>query len=156
VVNLVDRVWSILLTSLSISRIQEVLMYTVSPTIHVSPDRAEVFDVHDVRFHSFHRGDRGSEQLAAWRADFPPDTPGQAHTMDAEEVPFVLEGRLEARIGDQIVTVRSGQSVRVPAGREFCASTADGEGASCWVVTRRGMRATMSDSGAEMAPPWAQ
>lgn len=121
---------------------------------HLTQQTARTFDLHGVRFTSFAGTAAGAHELAAWRADFPAQTPGQPHTMSAEEVLLVLSGELHLEVGDDAFTVGAGEAALVPAGAALRVSTG-AHAASAWVTTRLGMRATMA-AGDELAPPWAQ
>lgn len=117
---------------------------------------AVAFDLHGVRFHSFAASASGATNLAAWRADFPPHSPGTAHTMTEEEVLHVLSGSLDVELDDDRFTARTGDAVLIPAGTLFRISNTADEPASAWVATALGMRAEIADGGPELAPPWAQ
>lgn len=124
--------------------------------MHATTQDARTFEVHGVTFHSFVTSHTGATRLAAWRADFAPHTPGQAHSMSEEEVFHCLAGTLEVELDADRFTVRAGESVLVPAGTVFRVSNDTGEPAQAWVTSLIGMRATMQADGSELAPPWAQ
>lgn len=121
----------------------------------VTTNPSRTFEMHGVAFHSFVSSSTGARELAAWRADFDPHTPGTAHTMNHEEVLHVLTGQLEVEVDDSHFTATSGDAVLVPAGAHFRVSNETYSSASAWVVTTLGMRATMPD-GEAITPPWAQ
>ncbi len=122
----------------------------------IAATTAPVFHAHGVQFTSHVSTAAGSESLAAWRADFAPDTPGQAHTMSREEILYVLGGELDVEIGENEFRASTGDAVLVPAHTPFRVSNISDAPASAWVTTTVGMTATMLDSGDEFAPPWAQ
>jgi mannose-6-phosphate isomerase-like protein (cupin superfamily) len=59
----------------------------------------------------------GSAQLCMFEQRIAPDTGAPTHRHSVEEVLTVREGEAEMWIEDERVTVRSGQSLIVPAGR---------------------------------------
>ena len=124
--------------------------------IRTSAESADSFTAHDVVFHSHVRSQLGSRQLAAWRADFVPNTAGRPHRMSAEEVFHVLAGEITTEVDGYTALLRAGETIAVPAGSLFCASNLSGSPASAWVVTPVGMTVTMEDDSSFMAPPWAQ
>ncbi|WP_430332339.1 cupin domain-containing protein [Rhodococcus sp. ACT016] len=123
---------------------------------HLTDEEARVFQMHGVTFNSFAAGASGARTLAAWRADFSPDTPGQAHTMTEEEVLYVLGGALDVEIDDESFTARAGDCVLVPKGAVLRVTNATPEPASAWVTSLIGMKAAMHAGGDQIAPPWAQ
>ena len=58
----------------------------------------------------------GAQSLMVSSLSFPPDSRVVTHVHTIEEAMVVLEGELEAVLGDEVVTVRSGQTVLAPAG----------------------------------------
>lgn len=123
---------------------------------HLPVDSARVFQMHGVTFNSFAAGPSGARTLAAWRADFAPNTPGRAHTMSAEEVLYVLRGALDIEIDAESFTARAGDCVLVPEGALFRVTNAAAEPASAWVTSLLGMTAAMQPGGDRIAPPWAR
>jgi quercetin dioxygenase-like cupin family protein len=123
---------------------------------HITSESAVSRQLQGVDFVSFVTTDTGSARLAAWRADFPPNTSGAAHSMSQEEVLHVLSGQLEVEIDDERFTARVGDAVLVPAGARFVIGNRTEEPAQAWVVTSTGMTAVMADSGQRIVPPWAQ
>lgn len=122
---------------------------------HITEQDTRSFDTHGVTFTSFVSSATGAASLGAWRADFAPQTPGLAHSMDEEEVLHVLSGRLDIEIDDDAFVVGQGETVFVPAGARFRVSNATAASARAWVVTRLGMTATM-EGGETLCPPWAR
>ncbi|MFT4199878.1 cupin domain-containing protein [Gordonia sp. (in: high G+C Gram-positive bacteria)] len=122
---------------------------------HLTTANARSFDLHGVTFHSFAASHSGATRMAAWRADFPPHTPGTAHSMTDEEVLHVLDGRLDVEVDDERFTVEPGDAVLVPTGARFRVSNNSDQPARAWVATPLGMNAVMGD-GQHVAPPWAQ
>jgi quercetin dioxygenase-like cupin family protein len=123
---------------------------------HLTAEDARAFQTHGVTFNSFASTARGAQSLAAWRADFEPHTPGQAHTMNQEEVLYVTSGALDIEIDDQSFTAQAGDAVIVPAGAVLRVTNGAAEPASAWVTTLIGMTAAMQPGGEQVAPPWAQ
>jgi quercetin dioxygenase-like cupin family protein len=123
---------------------------------HLSPVDARVFHLHGVTFSSFASTANGARSIAAWQAEFAPRTPGRPHTMTEEEVLHVLTGALEMQVDDDRFTAVSGDAVLVPAGAVLTVGNAADEVARAWVTSVVGMKATMLEDGAQLAPPWAQ
>ncbi len=121
---------------------------------HLSHETARAFDLHDVTFTSFASTASGAADIAAWRVDFPPSTPGRAHTMTCEEVLHVLSGELHAEVDGESHVVPTGDALLVPPGAVVRVGTGS-EPASAWVTSLIGMTASMS-SGEQVTPPWAQ
>ena len=123
---------------------------------HLTEAESIAFDLHGVTFHSFAASRTGAQTLAAWRADFAPNTPGTAHSMTDEEVLHVLSGSLEIELGDRQFTASTGEAVLVPADTRFRVSNLGDRPAQAWVTTTLGMRAELTADGTRIAPPWAQ
>ncbi len=124
--------------------------------VHLVGEQARAFHMHGVAFTSFASSVSGARSLAAWRADFEPNTPGQAHTMTEEEVLYIISGALDVELGGESFTAVTGDAVLVPSGAVLRVTNSTAEPASAWVTTLVGMTATMSGGGAQIAPPWAQ
>ncbi|QKT09229.1 cupin domain-containing protein [Gordonia sp. X0973] len=122
---------------------------------HLTSTSAPTYDLHGVTFSSYAASRSGASSLAAWRADFPPHTPGAAHSMTAEEVVAVLDGQLDVEVDDDRFTAAAGDAVLVPAGTRFRISNNSPASARAWVTTTLGMNAVMGDDQ-RIAPPWAQ
>lgn len=123
---------------------------------HLTSASARSFHVHGVDFHSYVSSAAGAAQLGAWRAEFAPGTPGQAHRMTHEEVLYLLQGSLEVEVDAAQFTARAGDVVLVPAGALFRVGNSSDDLASAWVTTSLGMAATMEADGQRLTPPWAQ
>ncbi|ROS30855.1 cupin domain-containing protein [Cellulomonas sp. PhB150] len=123
---------------------------------HLTPSSAPSRELHGVTFTSFASSRTGAAHLAAWRADFPPRTPGAAHAMSQEEVLNVVVGALDVEIDAERFTARAGDAVLVPAGARFRISNTTSQPAQAWVTTSLGMTVVMHDDGQVLAPPWAQ
>jgi mannose-6-phosphate isomerase-like protein (cupin superfamily) len=123
---------------------------------HLTQSTVRTFTMHGVAFTSYASTDAGAAQLGAWRADFAPETPGQAHRMSHEEVLYVISGVLDVEIDDERFLAEPGSAVLVPAKARFRISNTTTQPARAWVVTPLGMTATMEATGEQMTPPWAQ
>lgn len=123
---------------------------------HLTEAAATAFDLHGVTFRSYASSRSGAQTLAAWRADFSPDTPGAAHTTTEEEVLHVLSGALAVELGDERFTASTGDAVLIPAGTRFRISNPGDLPARAWVTTTLGMKAELTADGVQIAPPWAQ
>lgn len=122
---------------------------------HLTNLDVRAFTMHGVTFNSYASTSSGAAELAAWQAEFEPNTPGLEHTMTKEEILHVLDGVLEVDIDEQHYTARRGDAVLVPSGAQFRVSNDSAEPARAWVVTSLGMQASMG-SGEAVSPPWAQ
>lgn len=112
--------------------------------------------LHGVSFTPYANSQNGTQRLAAWLADFPPQTPGTAHSMTEEEILFLVTGTLTIEIDDESFEAQAGDAVVVPAGSAFRVSNDSELPAQAWVTTTLGMTAQMLDSGQNVTPPWAQ
>ena len=61
-------------------------------------------------------GERGALSLSVADLVLTPDSRVPNHVHPTEEAMVILEGHLEAVLGDQVVTVTTGQTVLAPAG----------------------------------------
>ena len=61
-------------------------------------------------------GERGAESLSVGDLHLAPDATVRTHTHPTEEAMVILEGELEAILGDDVITVTEGQTVLAPAG----------------------------------------
>lgn len=125
---------------------------------------ATVHDMHGARFNSYAAPSRGTGELCAWRTDLPPGSDGVPHTVSQEEVMLVLSGTLLVTLteghgdpgdGAAVTKGQPGDVFVVPAGATVRVGTPDAEGASAWVTTNAGLKATLAD-GSTVAPPWAR
>ncbi|SIS07685.1 cupin domain-containing protein [Williamsia sterculiae] len=123
---------------------------------HVSQREARAYSMHGVTFTSFASSSTGAASLAAWRADFPPRTAGEQHTMSHEEVLFVLSGHLDVQLDDEHFVAAAGDAVLVPADVTFRVGNSADEPAQIWATTGLGMTASVVGDDVRLAPPWAQ
>lgn len=121
---------------------------------HCTTATTQSFDLHDATFTSYVSSASGATQLAAWRTDISPRTPGRTHSMSQEECLYVLAGDLDIEIDDERFTATAGDAVLVPAGASFRLGNNTDQPAQAWVTTLLGMTATLD--GEELRPPWAQ
>ncbi|MET3807349.1 quercetin dioxygenase-like cupin family protein [Nakamurella sp. UYEF19] len=112
------------------------------------------FVVHGSTFRSFASTARGSSTLSAWQLAVPPGLTGTAHRPGHEEVILLLDGSVRITLDDVTSDLEPGAVVVIPAGSEL---RVDGgpAGATAWVTTTSGLRATTAD-GTVLSPPWAQ
>ena len=61
-------------------------------------------------------GDRGAETLRVSELTYEPGGTSTTHYHPTEEAMVILEGEMEALLGDDIVTVNAGDTVLAPAG----------------------------------------
>lgn len=113
---------------------------------------ADVFETHGVRFSSYVRPSRGSDQLCAWRVDVPAGPGGTPHRPSREEVICCVDGELTVAMNGTDHRLRPGDVAYVPAGSEISLGSGPGGGAA-WVTSLAGLEATMGD-GSQFRPPW--
>ena len=118
----------------------------------VTSSDAEVFEAHGVRFSSYVRPARGSDQLCAWRVEVPAGQKGARHSPSREEVICCIDGELTITLDGTAHTLRPGDAAYVPADSEI---SLDGgpNGGTAWTTALAGLQATMSD-GSQFRPPW--
>ena len=117
----------------------------------IASDDVDVFETHGVRFSSYVRPSRGSDQLCAWRVDVP-GGPGAPHRPSREEVICCIDGELTIAIDGTDQLLRPGDVAYIPGGSEVRVDGGAGGGAA-WVTSLAGLEATMSD-GTQFRPPW--
>ena len=61
-------------------------------------------------------GEMGAQSLSVMDLHMSAESTVPTHTHPTEEAMVVLEGQLEAIIGDEVVTVQQGQTILAPAG----------------------------------------
>ena len=61
-------------------------------------------------------GAKGAESLRIGDLTYHPGGKSTIHTHTVEEAMCIVEGELEAALGDEFITVRAGQTVLAPAG----------------------------------------
>jgi quercetin dioxygenase-like cupin family protein len=118
----------------------------------ITPSNAEVFETHGVRFSSYVRPSRGSDQLCAWRVDVPAGLDGTPHRPSREEVICCLEGELTITVDGAKHSLHAGDAAYVPSGSEICLDGGP-EGGAAWTTSLAGLEATMGD-GSKLRPPW--
>jgi quercetin dioxygenase-like cupin family protein len=120
----------------------------------VQAAEAVVHDTHGSRFTSYAAPSLGSRELAAWRVDVPPGSPGVPHTVTREEILYMLTGTLLVSLGEGPATPsKPGDAIVVPPGVNFSIENPGDEPASAWVTTSAGLEATLAD-GSIFSPPW--
>jgi quercetin dioxygenase-like cupin family protein len=120
----------------------------------VTSGDADVFETHGVRFSSYVRPSRGSDQLCAWRVDVPAGPGGAPHRPSREEVICCIDGELTIAMDAAVHRLRPGDVAYVPSGSEVRLDGGPGGGAA-WVTSLAGLEATMSD-GSTFRPPWTR
>jgi quercetin dioxygenase-like cupin family protein len=118
----------------------------------VTSGDADVFETHGVRFSSYVRPSRGSDQLCAWRVDVPAGPGGTPHRPSREEVICCVDGELTIAMDAAVHRLRPGDAAYVPADSEVRLDGGPAGGAA-WVTSLAGLEATMSD-GSRFRPPW--
>jgi quercetin dioxygenase-like cupin family protein len=124
------------------------------PVVHAAD--AVIHDMHGSRFTSYAAPSLGSQELAAWRIEVPPGSPGLPHTITREEVFYVLSGTLLVSIGDApAAQSKPGDAIVVPPGATLNIENPGDEPALAWVTTTAGLEATLPD-GSTISPPWVR
>ncbi len=118
----------------------------------ISSGDVDVFETHGVRFSSYVRPSRGSDQLCAWRIDVPAGLRGAPHRPSREEVICCVDGELTITLDAAEHQLRPGAAGYVPAGSESRLDGGPGGGAAL-TTALAGLEATMSD-GTQFRPPW--
>jgi quercetin dioxygenase-like cupin family protein len=118
----------------------------------IASDDVDVFETHGVRFSSYVRPSRGSDQLCTWRVDVPAGLRGAPHRPSREEVICCVDGELTITLDGTEHQLRPGDVAYVPSGSEI---RLDGgpDGGVALTTTLAGLEATMSD-GSQFRPPW--
>lgn len=118
----------------------------------ISSGDVDVFETHGVRFSSYVRPSRGSDQLCTWRVDVPAGLRGTPHRLDREEVICCVDGELAITLDGTEHRLRPGDAAYVPAGSQIRLDGGPGGGAAL-TTALAGLEATMSD-GSRLRPPW--
>jgi quercetin dioxygenase-like cupin family protein len=118
----------------------------------IASDDVDVFETHGVRFSSYVRPSRGSDQLCAWRVDVPAGPGGTPHRPSREEVICCVDGELTIALDGTEHQLRPGDVAYISAGSEIRLDGGPAGGAA-WVTSLTGLEATMSD-GSQFRPPW--
>jgi quercetin dioxygenase-like cupin family protein len=118
----------------------------------ISSGDVDVFETHGVRFSSYVRPSRGSDQLCTWRVDVPAGLRGAPHRPSREEVICCVGGELTITLDGTEHQLRPGDAAYVPSGSEIRLDGGPGGGAAL-TTTLAGLEATMSD-GSQFRPPW--
>ncbi|MEU1779634.1 cupin domain-containing protein [Streptomyces abikoensis] len=120
----------------------------------VRGNQAVVHEIHGARFASYVRLATGSRDLAAWRGEIPAGTVAPEHVISAEEVFYVLSGRIRLTIDGETAELGAGDAAVAPADATLAVSNPTGEPAHFWVTTQVGLSAVLPD-GSTITPPWA-
>ncbi|WP_205473293.1 cupin domain-containing protein [Nocardioides sp. SYSU D00038] len=116
--------------------------------------QAATFELPGITFTALAAPSRGSEQLCAWLLTLEPglESP-EPHTLDADEVFLVVEGRIRTR--PDAPEARAGDVVVVPAGEPIQVANPGSTPARVHVAIRAGFTATTADGTVVGTPPWA-
>ena len=69
-----------------------------------------------VERHAIVDGTQGADSLSVGDVKIGPGSKAPTHFHPTEEAMVILEGELEAVLGDEVITVKEGQTVLAPAG----------------------------------------
>jgi quercetin dioxygenase-like cupin family protein len=112
-------------------------------------------EVPGVRFTSLATPSRGTADLAVWRVEVAPGTPGAPHELTREEVFVVLEGVAQVQLGGEHLRAGAGDTIVVPAGVPFALGNDADVPLRAVVCLPAGGQARMP-GGEPFTPPWAQ
>jgi quercetin dioxygenase-like cupin family protein len=118
----------------------------------IASDDVDVFETHGVRFSSYVRPSRGSDQLCTWRVDVPAGPGGTPHRPSREEVICCVDGELTIAVDGTEHQLRPGDVAYIPAASAIRLDGGPAGGAAL-VTSLAGLEATMSD-GSQFRPPW--
>jgi quercetin dioxygenase-like cupin family protein len=96
---------------------------------------------------------RGSDEVALYRVELPPDSGLPAHTHDHFDVFTVMSGEAIMHLDDEAAPIGAGDSVVVPPGVLHRLETG-AAGASIVVTMLAHTKLFRHDDGSVMAPPW--
>ena len=110
------------------------------------------FSVPGVEFTAYAAPSRGSSEICTWQVEVAPGVESAPHTLDSEEVFFVLAGSV--RLTPDGEDLHPGDVAVVPAGSPIELCNPSDAPARAYVSIRAGFTATTADGGA-LQPPWA-
>ena len=98
---------------------------------------------------------RGAEEVSVIRQRQQPGGGNPPHAHDREEVMLVTEGTVEVRIGDDVVTLRAGDTLVVPAETVHQLANA-GETEAAWLLIAPAGVGFFHANGERADPVWAR
>jgi len=110
------------------------------------------FSVPGVGFTAYAAPTRGSAELCTWQITVEAGTESAPHTLDRDEVFFVLSGAIRLRADGEVLGPRD--VAVVPAGEPIEVTNAGDVPAEVYVAIRAGFTAQTAD-GQALQPPWA-
>ncbi|MEC3954892.1 cupin domain-containing protein [Nocardia sp. CDC153] len=98
---------------------------------------------------------RGSTENCAWRLTLNPGVDAPPHALDREEIFIALSGTLRVTMGEQTLTVESGDALVVPAFQQFALSNPGDEPFEAIVILPVGGQGLIPGQDPVVAP-WAR
>jgi mannose-6-phosphate isomerase-like protein (cupin superfamily) len=98
---------------------------------------------------------RGARESSVWRLRLDSGAPGALHSVDREEIFIALAGTAVATLSGELVELRAGDALIVPAGEPFSLGNPGPEPFDAIAVAPVGVLATMPH-GNPFAPPWTE
>ena len=117
-------------------------------------EQTRTIEAHGLRARPLVVPSRGSTELAIWQLTVPPNSPGQPHSVDREEVFLVESGQLSGFLGDEPIQLGPGDALVVPPGVLFSVGNSGETPTELLVCTSAGVLATLD--GQIVEPVWAQ
>lgn len=97
---------------------------------------------------------RGSSELAVWTIEVAPGEKSPPHSVNREEVFFVMEGELSITISDENFRAGPGDAIIAKPDTLFHLSNQTQETVRAVCMTSAGMEATVN--GERFTPPWSR
>jgi mannose-6-phosphate isomerase-like protein (cupin superfamily) len=121
----------------------------------ISAADAAVFDIPDTHVVAYAAPSRGSTQLCLWRIDIAPGSTSPLHHMDCEEIFLCVDGSAVVAIDGEERRVGPGDCLVLPAGADFSFQVDEAAPFKAVACIPAGGKATMTESGDTIVPPWA-
>lgn len=115
---------------------------------------APTFTVPHVTARGLAAPSRGAKETCAWRFTVDPGAPAAPHTVDREEIFFLLAGRAVATLGGERHDLTAGDALIVPPHTPFAIANPHDEPLEMVAVLPVGGQATMPGQP-PFTPPWA-
>ncbi len=116
---------------------------------------AAVFDIPDTHVVAYAAPSRGSTQLCLWRIDIAAGATTPLHHMDCEEVFLCVGGSAVVAVDGEERRVGAGDCLVLPAGADFSFRVDAEAPFQAVACIPAGGKATMTESGDTLVPPWA-
>jgi quercetin dioxygenase-like cupin family protein len=120
----------------------------------VRNEEAKTHQLHGVTFVEFANPSTGSKQICTWRGEVPAGSVGVPHTVNHEEVLYLLTGTLRFSIDGEVADLVAGDAAILPAGSQLNLENVSAAPAEILTSTIVGLEAVLAD-GTKLSPPWA-